>query len=173
MLRIQQNKLWLLSLYIVLVTGVADTLAVRVNEQAMAKLADSQQVHSNPLMTYYFHVSEPEIALTTGRASGRVGRTGLTLKLTERTVSKFSPVVLPKGAASGMVHSVSNTWKTLKVSISMQCHLVSCCSSSLCLWLVGHASTNRRICSCDGCACCKHQPTYSCPIQEGRGLPAH
>jgi hypothetical protein len=124
---VQLSKCFLVSVCVLIIIGVAGAVAARLDEQArMADVADARQVHSIPLMTYYFDISEPEIALST-RGSGRAGRTGLTVKLTDRTVSRFTPVVMPK--ASGVVHSVSGTWVTLKVRIFMQCRAAGMCYS--------------------------------------------
>lgn len=115
---IQLIKCLLVSVCVLIAIGVAGAVAARLDQQArLAEVADEQQVRSKPLMTYYFDVSQPEITRST-RGSGRAGRTGLTVKLTDRAVSRFTPVVMPK--ASGVVHSVSNTWETLKVRISTQ-----------------------------------------------------
>ena len=70
------------------------------------------QPRQNTLLTYYFDATKPVVEIST-RASGRSGRTGLTVKLTEQSVSSFMPVVSPQ--PSGMTHQVAQTWNALKV----------------------------------------------------------
>jgi hypothetical protein len=73
------------------------------------------QGSSNPLNTYFFDATKPEIKLSSD-ASPRPERTALTLKLpSSSSVGRFMPVLTPR--ASGMTHSVSNTWQVLKVGL--------------------------------------------------------
>lgn len=73
------------------------------------------QTPTSRLNTYYFDAHQLQITLSS-RAASRPERTAVVVQLSEVSVGKFMPVVNPK--ASGMTHSVSQTWKALKVCMS-------------------------------------------------------
>lgn len=109
----------LLFLVFYVMVPVSRALAARIQHDQTTlqqdRLSDSQ-MQSNSLMTYYYDMFKPSLAPST-RGDVRPGRTGVTVKLTDSTaVSRFMSVVSP-ARASGMMHSVSNTWETLKVRV--------------------------------------------------------
>jgi len=95
--------LWLSVVSLVIAAGTA----ARLPDQAQLQLPEQRN-----LLTYYFDVMKPQLALAT-HGSGRPGRTAMTLTLSQTSISTFMPVVSPK--ASGMTHQVSKTWEVLKV----------------------------------------------------------
>lgn len=65
------------------------------------------------LLDSYIQFSKPQVAIS-DKQSGRDGRTTLTVKFTEDSVSKFTPVVSPQ--VDGITVDVLNTWDAFKVN---------------------------------------------------------
>lgn len=67
------------------------------------------------LLDSYIHIYQPTLAIS-AKQSGREGRTTLTIKVDDRSVSQFMPVVSPQ--TQGMTFDVLRTWDALKVHLS-------------------------------------------------------
>jgi hypothetical protein len=107
----------LLSAALVLLIAALQLAAAARSEQQQQSVAirseEGLQGSGKTLNTYFFDATKPEIKLSSA-ASPRPERTALTIKLpSSSSVGRFMPVVTPR--ASGMTHSVSNTWTALKV----------------------------------------------------------
>jgi hypothetical protein len=100
-------------LALVLCLLLASATAARLDDQQLSMgEASGAQPRKDTLMTYYIDIFKPTIELSS-RGSGRTDRTGLTVRMSEASVSGYVPVVSPR--PSGMTHDVVKTWDALKV----------------------------------------------------------